>query len=68
VGAGAATGITMDVSNMLKPALQMGEIRCIGATTHEDFRRSMESDKALIRRFQKIDIVESTVDETIKIL
>jgi ATP-dependent Clp protease ATP-binding subunit ClpA len=68
VGAGAATGNTMDVSNMLKPALQMGEIRCIGATTHEDFRRSMESDKALIRRFQKIDIVESTVDETIKIL
>jgi ATP-dependent Clp protease ATP-binding subunit ClpA len=68
VGAGAATGNTMDVSNMLKPALQMGEIRCIGATTHEDFRRSLESDKALVRRFQKIDIVESTVDETIKIL
>ncbi len=68
VGAGSATGNTMDVSNMLKPALQMGEIRCIGATTHEDFGRSLESDKALVRRFQKIDIVESTVDETIKIL
>ncbi len=68
VGAGSATGNTMDVSNMLKPALQMGEIRCIGATTHEDFRRSLEHDKALVRRFQKIDIVESSVEETTKIL
>ncbi|MCP4602891.1 MAG: ATP-dependent Clp protease ATP-binding subunit ClpA [Proteobacteria bacterium] len=68
VGAGAASGTAMDVSNMLKPALQTGLLRCIGATTHEDFRRSLESDKALVRRFQKIDIPESSVDDTVKIL
>ncbi|MCP4679544.1 MAG: ATP-dependent Clp protease ATP-binding subunit ClpA [Deltaproteobacteria bacterium] len=68
VGAGATSGTTMDVSNMLKPALQTGKIRCIGATTHEDFRRSLEADKALVRRFQKVDIPESSVEDTVKIL
>ncbi len=68
VGAGAASGTTMDVSNMLKPALQTGKIRCIGATTHEDFRRSLEADKALVRRFQKVDVPESSVEDTVKIL
>ena len=68
VGAGAATGTSMDVSNMLKPALQTGRLRCIGATTHEDYRRHLERDKALIRRFQKIDIDESSVEDTVKIL
>ncbi len=68
VGAGAASGTTMDVSNMLKPALQTGNLRCIGATTHEDFRRSLEADKALVRRFQKVDIPESSVDDTVEIL
>lgn len=68
VGAGAASGSSMDVSNMLKPVLQSGQLRCIGATTHEDFRAHLERDRALIRRFQKIDIPESSVDETIEIL
>lgn len=67
-GAGATTGTTMDVSNMLKPTLQAGKIRCVGATTHEDFRRSLESDKALVRRLQKIDVPESSVEDTVKIL
>ena len=68
VGAGAASGSSMDVSNMLKPVLQSGQLRCIGATTHEDFRSHLERDRALIRRFQKIDIPESSVEETIEIL
>jgi ATP-dependent Clp protease ATP-binding subunit ClpA len=68
VGAGATSGTTMDVANMLKPALQTGKLRCIGATTHEDFRRSFEADKALVRRFQKIDIPESSVEDTKEIL
>ncbi len=68
VGAGAASGTTMDVSNMLKPALQTGSLRCIGATTHEDYRRSLEGDKALARRFQKVDIPESSVEDAIEIL
>ncbi len=68
VGAGATSGTTMDVSNMLKPALQTGKLRCVGATTHEDFRRSLENDRALVRRFQKIDIIEPSVEDTVKIL
>ena len=68
VGAGATAGGTMDASNLLKPALQSGDIRCIGATTHDDFRRSFERDKALVRRFQKIDVNEPSVEDTIKIL
>jgi ATP-dependent Clp protease ATP-binding subunit ClpA len=68
VGAGAASGSSMDVSNMLKPVLQAGQLRCIGATTHEDFRSHLERDRALIRRFQKIDIPEPSVDETVEIL
>ncbi len=68
VGAGSASGSSMDVSNLLKPALQAGELRCIGATTHEDFRRSLERDRALIRRFQKVDIAESSVEDTTRIL
>ncbi len=67
-GAGSASGTTMDVSNMLKPVLQSGQLRCIGATTHEDFRRSLEQDRALVRRFQKIDIPASSVADTIEIL
>src|SRR5690606_20758071 len=68
VGAGATTGGTMDASNMLKPALASGELRCIGATTHEDYRKSFYRDPALRRRFQKIDINEPTVEDTIQIL
>ena len=68
VGAGATSGGTMDASNLLKPALASGELRCIGATTHNDVRRSFERDPALQRRFQKIDIPEPSVEDTIKIL
>ncbi|MEX2015484.1 MAG: AAA family ATPase, partial [Candidatus Hydrogenedentales bacterium] len=68
VGAGATTDSTMDASTILKPALASGELRCIGATTYEDYKKSFERDKALTRRFQKIDVPEPTVDETIQIL
>ncbi len=68
VGAGATSGGSMDASNMLKPALASGELRCIGATTYKDFKSSFERDAALARRFQKIEIVEPSVEETIKIL
>jgi len=68
VGAGATAGGSMDASNLLKPALQSGELRCIGATTHEDYRRNLERDKALIRRFQKIDVLEPSVEDTVQIL
>jgi len=68
VGAGATTGGTMDASNMLKPALSSGDIRCVGATTHEDYRRSFYKDPALRRRFQKIDIKEPTIEDAIGIL
>ncbi|MFU8805135.1 MAG: ATP-dependent Clp protease ATP-binding subunit ClpA, partial [Bradymonadaceae bacterium] len=68
VGAGATSGGTMDASNILKPALAQGSLRCIGSTTHEEFRKSFERDRALARRFQKIDIVEPTVAETRDIL
>jgi ATP-dependent Clp protease ATP-binding subunit ClpA len=68
VGAGAASGATMDASNLLKPALASGELRCIGSTTYQDYKRSLERDKALARRFQRIDVAEPTQDEAVEIL
>lgn len=68
VGAGATSGGTMDASNILKPALGAGSLRCIGSTTHDEFRKSFERDRALARRFQKIDIVEPTLEQTHEIL
>jgi len=68
IGAGAASGGTMDASNLLKPALANGELRCIGATTQQEFRNLFEKDRALSRRFQKVDVSEPTVEETIAIL
>ncbi|MBF0206643.1 MAG: AAA family ATPase [Oligoflexia bacterium] len=68
VGAGATSGGSMDVSNLLKPMLATGEIKCLGSTTYEEYRKFMEKDQGLIRRFQKIDIHEPSIDETIKIL
>ncbi|QYU69572.1 ATP-dependent Clp protease ATP-binding subunit ClpA [Leptolyngbya sp. 15MV] len=68
IGAGATSGGAMDASNLLKPALSSGTIRCIGSTTYKEFRNHFEKDRALLRRFQKIDVNEPTVDDTIKIL
>jgi len=68
IGAGAASGGTMDASNLLKPALAAGELRCIGATTYKEFRNLFEKDNALSRRFQKIDIPAPSVEETVEIL
>ena len=68
IGAGATSGGAMDASNLLKPALSNGAIRCIGSTTYKEFRNHFEKDRALLRRFQKIDVNEPTIDETIKIL
>ncbi|MDQ6993626.1 MAG: ATP-dependent Clp protease ATP-binding subunit ClpA [Mariprofundus sp.] len=68
IGAGASSGGTMDASNLLKPALANGELRCIGATTYQEYRTLFEKDRALARRFQKVDIAEPTVQQTIKIL
>ena len=68
IGAGAASGGTLDASNLLKPALSKGSLRCIGATTYNEYRGIFEKDHALSRRFQKIDVEEPTVDETIQIL
>lgn len=68
VGAGAVSGGSMDASNILKPFLASGEIRCIGATTYEEYKNHFEKDRALSRRFQKIDLVEPSVEETIEIL
>ncbi|MDD4882815.1 MAG: ATP-dependent Clp protease ATP-binding subunit ClpA, partial [Gallionellaceae bacterium] len=68
IGAGAASGGTLDASNLLKPALSSGQLRCIGATTYNEFRGVFEKDHALSRRFQKIDVNEPSVDETIAIL
>ena len=68
IGAGATSGGAMDASNLLKPALSSGTIRCIGSTTYKEFRNHFEKDRALLRRFQKIDINEPTVEDTIKIL
>ena len=68
IGAGATEGGTMDTSNLLKPVLQSGALRCIGSTTYEEFRKHFERDRALARRFQRIEVSEPSVDETIKIL
>jgi ATP-dependent Clp protease ATP-binding subunit ClpA len=68
IGAGSASGGTMDASNLIKPALASGELRCIGSTTFQEYRGVFEKDRALARRFQKIDIVEPTVGEAIEIL
>ena len=68
IGAGAASGGVMDASNLIKPVLASGELRCIGSTTYQEFRGIFEKDKALARRFQKIDVPEPTIDETIEIL
>jgi len=68
VGAGSTSGSSMDASNMLKPALQAGNIRCIGSTTYNEYRLFFEKDRALQRRFQKIDVQEPTIDEAYKIM
>ena len=68
IGAGATSGGAMDASNLLKPALQGGSLRCIGSTTYKEYRNYFEKDRALVRRFQKIDINEPSVEDTIKIL
>jgi ATP-dependent Clp protease ATP-binding subunit ClpA len=67
IGAGSAGRGTMDASNLLKPALQHGGLRCIGATTWEEFRQSFERDQALARRFQKVEVMEPSVEETVRI-
>ncbi len=68
VGAGAVSGGTLDASNLLKPVLGQGKLRCIGATTHKEFQNAVERDRALARRFQKIEIREPSVEETVRIL
>ena len=68
IGAGAASGGTLDASNLLKPALSSGQLKCIGATTYTEFRGVFEKDHALSRRFQKIDVNEPSIDETVQIL
>ncbi len=68
IGAGATSGGAMDASNLLKPALASGSLRCMGSTTYKEFRQHFEKDRALVRRFQKIDVNEPTVEDTIKIL
>ena len=68
IGAGSTSGGTMDASNLLKPALAKGTLRCIGATTYDEYRTIFDKDHALSRRFQKIDVVEPTVAETVQIL
>ena len=68
IGAGAASGGVMDASNIIKPVLASGDIKCIGSTTYQEFRGIFEKDRALARRFQKIDVVEPSIEETVKIL
>ncbi|MEZ5878033.1 MAG: ATP-dependent Clp protease ATP-binding subunit ClpA [Tepidamorphaceae bacterium] len=68
IGAGATSGGAMDASNLLKPALQSGSLRCVGSTTYKEYRQHFEKDRALVRRFQKIDVAEPTIPDTIKIL
>ncbi len=68
IGAGAASGGAMDASNLIKPVLASGELKCIGSTTYQEYRGIFEKDRALARRFQKIDITEPTVEETVLIL
>ena len=68
IGAGATSGGAMDASNLLKPALQSGSLRCMGSTTYKEYRQHFEKDRALVRRFQKIDVNEPTVPDAVKIL
>ena len=68
IGAGSASGGTLDASNLLKPALSSGQLKCIGATTYTEYRGVFEKDHALSRRFQKVDVVEPTIEQTIQIL
>jgi ATP-dependent Clp protease ATP-binding subunit ClpA len=68
IGAGATSGGAMDASNLLKPALQGGKLRCMGSTTYKEFRQHFEKDRALARRFQKIDVKEPSIEDTVKIL
>jgi len=68
IGAGATSGGAMDASNLLKPALASGSLRCMGSTTYKEYRQHFEKDRALVRRFQKIDVNEPTVEDSIKIL
>ncbi|MDQ7003772.1 MAG: ATP-dependent Clp protease ATP-binding subunit ClpA [Ghiorsea sp.] len=68
IGAGSVNGSAMDVSNLLKPALANGELRCMGATTYQEYRQSFEKESALSRRFRKVDVVEPTISQTVDIL
>ncbi len=68
IGAGATSGGAMDASNLLKPALQNGTLRCMGSTTYKEYRQHFEKDRALVRRFQKIDVMEPSIPDAIKIL
>ncbi|MBT4323047.1 MAG: ATP-dependent Clp protease ATP-binding subunit ClpA, partial [Rhodobacterales bacterium] len=68
IGAGATSGGAMDASNLLKPALQGGKLRCMGSTTYKEYRQHFEKDRALARRFQKIDVIEPNIEDTINIL
>ena len=68
IGAGATSGGAMDASNLLKPALASGTLRCIGSTTYKEYRNYFEKDRALVRRFQKIDVTEPSIEDTVKIL
>ncbi|MCP5410848.1 MAG: ATP-dependent Clp protease ATP-binding subunit ClpA [Alphaproteobacteria bacterium] len=68
IGAGATSGGAMDASNLLKPALAAGTLRCIGSTTYKEYRQYFEKDRALVRRFQKIDVAEPSLDDSVKIL
>ena len=68
MGAGSASGSTMDASNMLKPALMSGKIRCMGSSTYQEFRTQIERDRALVRRFQRVEIGEPSLEDTVKIL
>jgi ATP-dependent Clp protease ATP-binding subunit ClpA len=68
IGAGATSGGSMDASNLLKPALQSGALRCMGSTTYKEYRQHFEKDRALVRRFQKIDVSEPSIDDSIAIL
>jgi len=68
IGAGATSGGAMDASNLLKPSLSNGALKCIGSTTYKEYRNHFEKDRALVRRFQKIDVAEPTIDEAIEIL
>ena len=68
IGAGATTGGAMDASNLLKPSLQSGNLKCMGSTTYKEYRQHFEKDRALARRFQKIDVEEPTPDQAVDIL